>query len=106
MCASFVNDFLNFTNLAWDLRLKSKWNKLEAQPCCANNYWLVDGDKFIGEIGIRHELNNDLLKYGCNDDNCASVKVIENNHGKLENTVENIIDGQTIQTRRYWIDLS
>ena len=27
-------------------------------------YWLVDGDKFIGEIGIRHELNDFLLQYG------------------------------------------
>lgn len=32
----------------------------------ATHLWLIDGDKFIGEIGIRHELTPDLLKYGGN----------------------------------------
>jgi predicted acetyltransferase len=27
-------------------------------------YWLVDGDKFIGRVGIRHILNDQLLKEG------------------------------------------
>ncbi|MBP7805070.1 MAG: GNAT family N-acetyltransferase [Candidatus Pacebacteria bacterium] len=27
-------------------------------------YWLVDGDKFIGRVGIRHVLNDQLLKEG------------------------------------------
>ena len=107
-------------------------------------YWLVEGDRFIGEIGIRHKLNESLMNYGghigygiryscwgkgygtkmlslalkkakrmgldkvlitCNDDNYASAKVIENNNGNLENIVTNTIDGKTIQTRRYWIEL-
>ena len=41
----------------------------------------------------------------CDDDNYASAKVIENNNGKLENIVQNLIDGKIIQTRRYWIEL-
>ena len=27
-------------------------------------YWLIDGGEFVGEIGIRHYLNEKLLKYG------------------------------------------
>ena len=107
-------------------------------------YWLVEGDKFIGEIGIRHELTESLLKYAghigygiryscwgkgygtkmlalalkkaksiglnrvlitCDEDNIASAKVIENNGGKLENIIENIVDGKPVQTKRYWIEL-
>ena len=107
-------------------------------------YWLVDRDKFIGEIGIRHTLNEALLNYGghigygiryscwgkgygtkmlslalkkvkrmglnkvlitCDNDNHSSAKVIENNGGKLENIVNNTIDGKHVQTRRYWIEL-
>ena len=107
-------------------------------------YWLIDGDRFIGEIGIRHELNDFLINYGghigygirfsewnkgygskmlalalkkakkmglekvlitCNHDNIGSAKVIENNGGKLENIVENIIDGKKVLTKRYWINL-
>ena len=117
---------------------------LKPNRVAQTTYWLVDGGKFIGEIGIRHELNDYLLQYGgnigygvryscwgkgygtkmlslalkkaknlgldkvlitCDDDNLASAKVIEKNNGKLENVVENTIDGKTILTRRYWIEL-
>lgn len=117
---------------------------LKSNRVAQTTFWLVDGDKFIGEIGIRHELNDALLKYGghigygirysywgkgygtkmlalalkkakkmglesvlitCNSDNYGSAKVIENNNGKLENIINNTIDGKTIQTRRYWIEL-
>ena len=117
---------------------------LKPNRVAQTTYWLVDGDRFIGEIGIRHELNEFLLQYGghigygiryscwgkgygtkmlslalkkakrmglekvlitCNNDNFASAKVIENNNGKLEDIIENTIDGKTIQTRRYWIEL-
>lgn len=30
----------------------------------ASTFWLVDDDRFIGEIGIRHELTPLLLQYG------------------------------------------
>ncbi len=108
-------------------------------------YLLIDGDKFIGEIGIRHYLNEALLKCGgnigygiryscwgkgygtkmlsmalkkaqkmglkrvlitCNSDNYASAKVIENNNGKLENIIKNVVDGKEVKTKRYWIDLT
>ena len=32
----------------------------------ATTLWLIDGDKFIGQVGIRHELMPALLKYGGN----------------------------------------
>ncbi len=32
----------------------------------STTFWLIDEDKFIGEIGIRHELNSNLLKFGGN----------------------------------------
>ena len=107
-------------------------------------YWLIENNEFIGQITIRHELNDDLLNYGghigygvryskynqgygtlmlslalkkskelgldkvlitCNDDNYGSARVIEKNGGILENKVKNIIDGEEIITRRYWINL-
>lgn len=42
----------------------------------------------------------------CNNDNFGSAKVIENNGGKLENVIENIIDEKKIFTRRYWIEIN
>jgi predicted acetyltransferase len=41
----------------------------------------------------------------CNIDNYGSSKVIENNGGVLENIIQNEIDGKTIFTKRYWIEL-
>ncbi len=29
-------------------------------------FWLIDGERFIGQIGIRHELTEHLLRYGGN----------------------------------------
>lgn len=118
--------------------------ELKPNRVAQTTYWLVEGNEFIGEIGIRHALNDSLLRYGghigygiryscwgkgygtkmlslalkkakqlglnkvlitCDNDNYASAKVIENNNGKLENIVENLINGKIIQTRRYWIEL-
>ncbi len=107
--------------------------------------WMVDGGEFVGEVNIRHNLTEDLLKLGghigygvrysrqnkgigtkmlslalqyaknelgldrvlltCNDDNYASIKVIENNNGMLQDKIHNTIDNHTWTTRRYWIDL-
>lgn len=111
----------------------------------ATTFWLVDDKRFIGEIGIRHELTPRLLEYGghigyeirysecckgygskmlsmvlpycknilgierllitCDDDNIGSQRVIENNGGKLENRIANVIERGTVLTRRYWITL-
>ena len=51
------------------------------------------------------QMGLDRVLITCDDDNLRSAKVIENNNGKLENIVENTIDGKTILTRRYWIEL-
>lgn len=32
----------------------------------ATTFWLIDNEKFIGEISIRHELNSSLTNYGGN----------------------------------------
>lgn len=32
----------------------------------ATTFWLIDKEKFIGEINIRHELNSSLMNYGGN----------------------------------------
>ncbi|MDE7454266.1 MAG: GNAT family N-acetyltransferase, partial [Clostridia bacterium] len=37
---------------------------LKPNRVAQTTYWLVDGDTFIGQIAIRHELNDALLKYG------------------------------------------
>lgn len=107
--------------------------------------WLVIGDYFIGEISIRHDLNDNLLRFGghigyrirseerrkgygvkmlrltldyideifgfkkvlitCDDDNIASIKVIEKNGGILLDKIINLIDGQEKITRRYWVNV-
>ena len=118
-------------------------NKLPKGYVPSYNYFLVDEDRFVGEIHIRTELTPNLLVFGgnigygispkywkqgygtkilelglekakdlikedkvlitCDDDNIGSSKVIEKNGGILENKIKNIIDGEEIITRRYWI---
>jgi predicted acetyltransferase len=41
----------------------------------------------------------------CSRGNIGSARVIEKNGGVLENIVDNVIDGQRIETCRYWGDL-
>ncbi len=53
----------------------------------------------------KDELGLDKVLLTCNDDNYASIKVIENNNGMLQDKVQNTIDNYTWTTRRYWIDL-
>lgn len=38
------------------------------------------------------------------DDNIGSYKVMENNGGVYQDTIENIIDDQSRKTRRYWVN--
>lgn len=49
-----------------------------------------------GEMGLHEVLTT------CDDDNAASAKVMEKNGMELRDKVINIIDGQTVITRRYW----
>lgn len=108
----------------------------------ADFYWLVneEANYLIGEISIRHRLNDALKRYGghigygvrfsewnkgygtlmlrlalekaknmglsavlitCDDDNRASVRVMENNGFALQDKVPNTVDGRAIITRRY-----
>ncbi len=53
----------------------------------------------------KNELGLDKVLLTCNDDNYASIKVIENNNGVLQDKIHNTIDNYTWTTRRYWIDL-
>lgn len=48
------------------------------------------------------ELNLDRVLITCNDDNIASIKVIEKHGGKLENKIKN---GDNLK-RRYWININ
>ena len=48
------------------------------------------------EMGLHEVLTT------CDDDNAASAKVMEKNGMELRDKVINIIDGQTVITRRYW----
>ena len=40
----------------------------------------------------------------CNDDNFGSINVIEKNGGKLQDIIENVIDGIPRLSRRYWVN--
>lgn len=42
----------------------SRGDNLPAGYVPATEYWLVDGGEYIGHVGIRHELNNQLLQVG------------------------------------------
>jgi predicted acetyltransferase len=41
----------------------------------------------------------------CDDDNIASIKVIEHNGGVLEDRVTNRLERGIVTTRRYWIEI-
>lgn len=127
--------FEKFDNYRWERNLRS-------DRVGADYYWLVDDEKayFVGEITIRHRLNEALLQLGghigycirigewgkgygthmlklallkakkmgidrvlltCNEDNHASVRVMEKNGFTLADTVQT----EAGMTRRYWKSL-
>lgn len=49
--------FEKFRNNRLGINLQPGWVK-------QTSYWLIDNEQFIGEIGIRHELNDFLINYG------------------------------------------
>ena len=106
------------------------------------DFWLMDGDKWIGKLTLRTTINAKYLHAGghigyeirpskrrhgygtvllrmglekarerglhrvlltCDETNIGSRKIIENNGGKLENSVR--VEGQTVLKMRYWINL-
>lgn len=61
-------------------------------------------------LGMALEYSRDALELDrvlvtCNDLNIPSARVIEKNGGILEDKIINHVDGSTVLTRRYWIDL-
>ncbi len=107
-------------------------------------FWLIEDEKFIGRISIRHSLNSYLEKYDgnigfeirpserkkgygniilalgleeakklglkeviitCNNLNIGSIKIIENNNGKLIDKYVLIIEGKHQYIRKYKIIL-
>lgn len=59
--------------------------------------------KMALEIAKKMGISDVLIT--CDDDNLASAKIMEKNDMVLRDKVENLIDGQTIITRRYWKSL-
>ncbi len=53
----------------------------------------------------KNVLNLKKVLITCDDCNVASIKVIENNGGILENKVKNNLERGKVITRRYWIEL-
>ena len=48
-------------------------------------------------------LNIDDALITCNDNNIASIRIIEKNNGRYLDTIKNIIGGKERVTRRYWV---
>ncbi len=53
-----------FEDFIQRLKDNAKGLKLEKGYVPATMFWLVDSDEFIGRLHIRHELNENLLRYG------------------------------------------
>ena len=128
----------------WLDRINNERNEIvQDDRVPASVYFLMNGDKIIGCISIRHNLNNDMLrKYGghigynirpsergkgygtkmlylalfkceelgltdvmvtCKKDNLGSMKVIENNGGKLHE--ELLVPEEDEIFRIYWINV-
>jgi predicted acetyltransferase len=79
-------------NIGYGIRY-SKWNK---------GY----GTKMLKmALPYARDLGLSKVLITCNDDNYGSAKVIEKNGGVLWDKISNIVDGKSIITRRYWIEL-
>ena len=53
----------------------------------------------------REHFDFDKVLILCDDDNYGSARVIEKNDGVLWDKIEEVIDGEEILMRRYWIEL-
>ena len=70
-------------------------------------YWNLGYGKKMLKIALEQYKNlieEDKILITCDDDNVASIKIIEFNDGILENKVENEDAGERFLTRRYWIE--
>lgn len=140
---SFMPVELDFVDILKHLENNEKGINLPPGWVPETRLWMVDENMFLGEVSIRHELTDALLRFGgnigygvrcdkwglgigtemlkdaleyarenlkldkvlitCNDNNYGSARVIEKNGGVLQDKIENVIDGETRLTRRYWI---
>lgn len=134
-----ANDFVDYIK---EIEGKSRGLGLPDGYSPQTEYWLVEGNEYLGTIQLRHHLNSQLLKtegnigyhirpserrkgYGkmilslilpeakkiglnkvlitCDENNTASMKIIETNGGFLENVVEN--GAGKPRRMRFWIQL-
>ena len=54
----------NFEAFLQRLRNASKRAKITADRVPMSDFWLIDGDEYIGRLSLRHELNEALLLWG------------------------------------------
>jgi len=58
---SLSGDFGAFVQSLHDLKDRSK---LKPGWVPGSDFWLIDGDEFVGRLSVRHELNEQLLLFG------------------------------------------
>ena len=58
---SITGDFGAFVQALHDQKNRSK---LKPGWMPASDFWLIDGDEFVGRLSVRHELNEQLLLFG------------------------------------------
>src|SRR5260370_3227999 len=58
---SLSGDFGAFVQALLDQKDRSK---LKPGWVPASDFWLIDGDEFVGRLSVRHELNEQLLLFG------------------------------------------
>ena len=71
-------------------------------------FLMNDGNKILGHISIRHNIDNAFLKLEdvmitCKDNNVGSYKTIENNYGIQKDLI--YIKEENSYFRRYWINI-
>ncbi|MFA6533717.1 MAG: GNAT family acetyltransferase, partial [Patescibacteria group bacterium] len=54
----------NFAGYLTEMESRSQGINVPADRVPATKFWLVEDDRFIGRLDIRHELNDNLLKIG------------------------------------------
>ena len=71
-------------------------------------YWKMGYGTMLLKLGLekaKELVLQEQVLVTCDDDNIGSYKINEKNGGILENKVENIDEGETFLTRRYWIKI-
>jgi predicted acetyltransferase len=58
---SMRSDFAGFVQSQWDQEVRAK---IRPGRVPTTQYWLIDGHEVIGELSLRHELNDLLLRIG------------------------------------------